>query len=607
MRGFSKKSSVTFYRCVLLLATFLGMVAVSAAAVPTTDDSEFLLQQATRISSSNHVEFVKLLQKLNAQKASLSSRQQLYLRYLNAWKAGYEGDYGTANPLLESVIAESDDANLRIRAGLSVVNNLVDGSRYEEAFTRLSELLSQLPLITDKEARGKSFAVASLLYEQAGQYELASSYADQLLKESPPDGEYACKAQYTKLAALYKSGVLEGIEQKFDQGIQVCLKAGNNFFANGIRFYVASLDQKQGHPDQTITLLQKNYQDVRHSAYPPLISQFDALLAQSYWDKGDATLASQFAVAAVGAIAKNEFTESLTTAYHVLYLIARQKGDMPTALVYHEKYMAADKGYLNEVSAKALAFQIVNQQVLAKKLQIDTLNKQNQILQLQQALGTKAIETNRLYITLLLTILAFIVFWAYRLKRSQLSFMKLARRDGLTGIFNRQHFVASAEQQLQYCQKSGRVASLIVIDLDNFKTVNDTHGHAVGDHVLKRAVAACQAHLRSTDVFGRLGGEEFGILMPECGKDVIAGRSELIRLAIASVSDSEDTSGVAVSASFGVSTTVQSGYNLRQLLIHADKALYSAKREGRNRVVIFDDDTEQSIEASSTALLLPRR
>jgi len=203
--------------------------------------------------------------------------------------------------------------------------------------------------------------------------------------------------------------------------------------------------------------------------------------------------------------------------------------------------------------------------------------------------------------------LAFIVFWAYRLKRSQLSFMKLARRDGLTGIFNRQHFVASAEQQLQYCQKSGRVASLIVIDLDNFKTVNDTHGHAVGDHVLKRAVAACQAHLRSTDVFGRLGGEEFGILMPECGKDVIAGRSELIRLAIASVSDSEDTSGVAVSASFGVSTTVQSGYNLRQLLIHADKALYSAKREGRNRVVIFDDDTEQSIEASSTALLLPRR
>jgi len=200
----------------------------------------------------------------------------------------------------------------------------------------------------------------------------------------------------------------------------------------------------------------------------------------------------------------------------------------------------------------------------------------------------------------------FIAFWAYRVKRSQLRFMGLARRDGLTGIFNRQHFVASAEQQLLYCQKSARVAGLIVIDLDNFKIVNDTHGHAIGDYVLRRAVAACQAHLRSTDVFGRLGGEEFGILMPECDRDKVAGRAELIRLAIESVSDSEDARGVVVSASFGVSTTAQSGYNLRQLLIYADKALYSAKREGRNRVVIFDD-AGQALANSQTALPLQRR
>jgi diguanylate cyclase (GGDEF)-like protein len=70
---------------------------------------------------------------------------------------------------------------------------------------------------------------------------------------------------------------------------------------------------------------------------------------------------------------------------------------------------------------------------------------------------------------------------------------------------------------------------------------------------------------------------------------MVASRAELIRVAIASVSDSDDARGVTVSASFGVSSTAQSGYNLRQLLIHADKALYSAKREGRNRVVVFDN------------------
>ncbi len=99
--------------------------------------------------------------------------------------------------------------------------------------------------------------------------------------------------------------------------------------------------------------------------------------------------------------------------------------------------------------------------MLAKKLQIDTLNKQNQILTLQQELNKKAVEASRLYIVLLLLVLASIALWAYRVKRSQLRFMKLARRDGLTGIFNRQHFVNEAERQLQYCRNSARDACVV--------------------------------------------------------------------------------------------------------------------------------------------------
>ncbi len=556
--------------------------------VAPPDAPELLIKQANKISSSDHGQFLKLLHNLNAETAKLTPRQRVQLDYLNAWNVGYEGDGDKAIALLEAVIAESDDVNLRFRAALSVVNTLSDLARYEEAFSRLSQLLSQLPLITDTEARSKGLFVASQLYEYAGQYDLAVNYADQLLKDGPADGEYACKAQYSKLAALYKSGKFDGIEQQFDQGIQGCLKLGNNFYANGIRYYVGSLDLQQRNADQAITLLQKNYPDVKSSAYPLLTAEFEVLLAQAYWDKANSELASHFAMAAIETMSKNEFAEPLITAYRLLYLIARQNGDMRAALTYHEKYMAVDKGYLNEVSVRALAYQVVSQKILDKRQQIDTLNKKNQILQLQQTLNTKTMETTRLYVALLLTLLASIAFWAYRVKRSQLRFMKLARRDGLTGIFNRQHFVAAAERQLQYCQKSARVASLIVIDLDHFKIVNDTHGHAVGDHVLRRAVAACQAHLRSTDVFGRLGGEEFGILVPECDGQRTADRAELIRLAIASVSDGEEAQGVVVSASFGVSSTTHSSYNLRQLFIHADKALYCAKREGRNRVVLFD-------------------
>jgi diguanylate cyclase (GGDEF)-like protein len=208
---------------------------------------------------------------------------------------------------------------------------------------------------------------------------------------------------------------------------------------------------------------------------------------------------------------------------------------------------------------------------------------------LQQALDRKAVITSRLYITLLLTVLASIAFWLYRLKRSQLRFMRLARRDGLTGIFNRQHFVEEAEQVLRYVAKSLRGACLVLIDLDHFKNINDTHGHVVGDTALKRAVAICQQHLHSCDVFGRIGGEEFGILLPECTIIQALERAEQIRLAFQATT-SDEHGNVPLTASFGIASTAHYGYDLRRLLLAADGALYRAKRDGRNRVVISMDD-----------------
>jgi diguanylate cyclase (GGDEF)-like protein len=264
------------------------------------------------------------------------------------------------------------------------------------------------------------------------------------------------------------------------------------------------------------------------------------------------------------------------------------------ALAYHEKFATADKGYLNDASARALAFQMVKHQVQAKKLQIDALNKKNQVLQLQQAVSAKDVETGRLWLALLLAVLVSIALWAYRTKRSEQRFMTLAQRDGLTGIFNRQHFIEASEQSLDYGAKSVRDASVIVIDLDHFKQINDEHGHAAGDLVLKRVVAACRAHLRSVDVFGRLGGEEFGILMPDCVPERAADQAEQMRLAVAALCDFEEGPDFPVFASFGISAARWSGYNLRQLLAHADSALYQAKRAGRNRVHVYDHTTDVS-------------
>ena len=568
---------------ILLVVMLMG---TAVAAVPITGDPAQLLKQADSVKTSDHPEFVQLMKRLGAEVTTLSPQQRMRLRYLQAWEVSYQGDYEAATPLLNAVIAESTDATLRFRVGTTLVNMLSNGSHYEEAFAQISQLLDQLPQITEKDARIQALGVAATLYNDAGQYDLGLTYANQMLRENPgSDG--GCKARVFQVQSLYESGKFASDEQS-REAIDACSKASEFLYANGARLYVAGFDVQHGQSAEAIKLLQKHYAEVLHIGYPELISQFDSLLAQAYWNEGELTLAQQYALAAVDGGLKHEFTKSRTSAYELLYLISKKQGDVDAALTYHEKYMAADKGYLNEVSAKALAFQTVKQQVLAKKLQIDTLNKQNQILTLQQKLAKKATETSRLYIVLLVLLLASIALWTYKIKRSQLRFMKLARRDGLTGIYNRQHFVNEAELQLHYCRKSSREAWLVLIDLDHFKVINDTHGHAVGDRVLRRAVEACKAHLRSTDIFGRLGGEEFGILLPECSLDQAIARAEQIRVAIATAAAGEDAPGVPISASFGVSSSVHSGYELRDLLMHADEALYRAKREGRNRVSAND-------------------
>jgi diguanylate cyclase (GGDEF)-like protein len=592
-----KRSWACFAGWILLVAMLMG---TAIAAVPISYDPAQLLKQADSVKTSNHPEFLQLMKRLGGAETKLSPQQHMYLRYLQAWEVGYEGDYEAAAPLLNAVIAESADATLQFRAGTTLANNFVIGSRFEDAFARMSQLLDQLPQIFDNDARIQALGVAAMLSNEAGQYDLGLSYANQMVGENPT-GDGNCKGRFFQIQSLYGSGKFSTFDKHSGEAIDACNSASEFLFANLIRFYVASFDILHGQSSAAIKLLQKNYADVQHIAYPELTSDFDASLAQAYWNEGDITQAKQYAQAAVDHGVKHEFTKSLTSAYELLYLIAKKQGDPDAALTYHEKYMAADKGYLNDVSAKALAFQTVRQQVVAKKLQIDTLNKQNQILQLQQSLDKKASETSRLYIILLLVVVAFIAFWTYRIKRSQLRFMKLARRDGLTGIFNRQHFVSSAEVQLQYCRKSGRQACLVLIDLDHFKVVNDTHGHAVGDRVLKRAVEACEKHLRSTDIFGRLGGEEFGIVLPECTLEQAINRAEQIRVAIATAVSDDDIPDVPISASFGVATIARSGYELRQLLIHADDGLYLAKREGRNRVsVCYDTQPRQRVAGVAT-------
>ena len=220
--------------------------------------------------------------------------------------------------------------------------------------------------------------------------------------------------------------------------------------------------------------------------------------------------------------------------------------------------------------------------------QIQSLSRKNRLLELEHRLAAKRVEATRLYGVILTLILIFIALWAVLTKRSQLHFRSLSRIDGLTGISNRVHFLEQAEAALAYARKSQQDVCVVLFDLDHFKSINDRFGHASGDFVLKRTATLCAEYLRRSDTFGRFGGEEFSLLLPGCRIEEAREQAEQLRQAINGIQAEHRGATLTVSASFGISSSATSGYDLARLMAHADAALYRAKRAGRNCVMAYD-------------------
>jgi diguanylate cyclase (GGDEF)-like protein len=584
-----------------LLGCLLVAVASLAYAAQPNGASE-LLEKADDIRTTNFVEFTATLEAIKKLQNGLSPTQLEYLRYLEGWKSAYEGDTQTAIARLTTLIEDGKDATLRLRAGATAVNVLVYARRYEEAYTRLADVLHILPEVADGEAREQALLNAAELYNGVGQYDLALSYAQQVI-DANWSGHGFCKGWEPKLQSLYESGRVKSVGPELRTAIDGCVNVGEMNYANAMRIFAARVYIRQNKFDEAITLLQQHYAEVKASRNPLFVATYDAVLADAYRKKGLPSQAEEFATNVTNSAGKAEFTEPLVIAYGVLYELAKQQNDFKAALEFHEQFAAADKAYLTDLSARHLAYQKVNHENISNKLQVDALNKQNHVLQLERQLSSKAVETSRLYIVLLTMTVLFIGLWAYRTKRSQLHFQTLSQLDGLTGICNRPHFIAQAEKALEASRRSGEHLCIILCDLDHFKSINDRYGHATGDFVLKRTVSACKVHLNKGEIFGRFGGEEFAILLPSCGSEDARQRAEQLRVAITAITayQGQGTTKATVSASFGVAATGSSGYELGQLLAHADAALYEAKRMGRNRVVVHSQTPAD--EGSQLALV----
>ncbi|MDT7929834.1 GGDEF domain-containing protein [Tepidimonas sp.] len=166
---------------------------------------------------------------------------------------------------------------------------------------------------------------------------------------------------------------------------------------------------------------------------------------------------------------------------------------------------------------------------------------------------------------------------------------ELSERDALTGLPNRRAFLARVTQELDRSARTGETALLVMIDIDHFKSVNDRHGHAAGDAVLRAVAHALQSAVRPMDTVARLGGEEFGVLLPNCAPSAGTALAERLRRTVQEspvvLPDGVTTIHVTISAG-GAYSPAWVRSSAEHWLERADRQLYLAKRQGRNCVLI---------------------
>jgi diguanylate cyclase (GGDEF)-like protein len=550
--------------------------------------------------------FRHILAQLHQHEERLSGTQRWHLRLLDTRLPMGDGDYAKVEPALHDIIDHSRDVSLSVRAMAALIRGKFFSRDYVSAYALANTLMAELPKGVDPQARmeGMDEVIRMLNQEAVGQYGLALDYARQM-KALLPSNKGQCHARSLETQSLLYAGKLASTDPAFQAAIDACLAAGESRQAVAVRLDLASAMIDEGYANQAIALLHNIAPEIQDTGYTPYLASLPVTEAQAYLSLGDAAKARKFALDSIAITGPDSPLWTLRAAYEVLYKAEKKEGHDAAALNYYEKYDAQKTAAISNARAIALAYQTVRLQVLTEKMKLEALAKENRILQLSQALAKQAQKSGELFNALLLAVIAFFVLAMLWLWRSLRRFRRMARHDGLTGAYNREHFFVEAGRTLRRLHKAKADVCLVVLDLDHFKRINDMHGHAAGDQVLRFAAAIIDRELRPTDLLGRLGGEEFGILLTGCSCDQGLEVANRIRHALATTPVTMDSQvTVMVSASLGLACAESSGYMLRQLLIDADAALYRAKEGGRNRVVV-DSRVEGAAVVSSGDGQLP--
>jgi diguanylate cyclase (GGDEF)-like protein len=559
--------------------------------INTTNQYQKKLMRANSIRTADREQFNLIINELTLDKNSLSIKQKVFLNYLRGFQKIIAGELIEGIALLDVVINQEEFISLKHRAIITKVSVYNTGENYQEGFVVLNKLLPMLDHMTDKSSYQEALFVIAVFYNRLTQYQLSQQYLAKII-ESKPSLRLQCTSSMLQVEAAFRLNELTW-ENINDNKADVC-KQQQEYLASSIIYsFVSQWYLDNNSPKIALNLLKNTFTLAKNTQYYSLINEYNSLIAQSYFMLNNFYSASLYAQKVVKTIKPSYKSQSIVRASHVLYRISKQENNFKQALKYHEIYQKYFQLVNDDKNKRIISYQIVQEEVIKKAHQISLLNGKNKVLELEKQIFENSAQKKRILILLLVIAVLALSYWAYLSKKAQLRLKNRAEHDELTGIFNRHSFNELASSALNYCIKTNQEVSLILFDLDNFKRINDSYGHDIGDWVLKKTIKTCQRLSRKNDIIGRFGGEEFTILLPGCSDSKAAELAEKYRKAIFAISTTETGFEFQISASFGICPSLAKNKTLHDIIKAADQAMYHAKRNGRNQVSIYGMNTSE--------------
>jgi len=584
-------SLITIKKNILNICLFFYLLLTTNILLGSEhSDIDQQLKTADGIRSKNPAQFKKIINKLNSNKKTLTNEQVHYLNYLIAYQQSITGKLQEAIIIYKNIIKSNASIELKFRANSSIINTFAITQDWAKGLFHLSNNVELIKQLSNVEVKQNGLIVSALFYNLIGQYELGRHYASSVLTATK-DARALCLANQLILEAKFKLKQINANDIKINQAIDLCVKENEIIMASAIRTYLAKFYMNNNDALRAKELLLQTVNLIEATNYTPVIAKYYSLLAEIYFKENNSGISAEYANKTLIKTSSSGNSKPLILAHSLLYKIELQNNNHQKALKHYIKYAEADKAHLKNEKAKHLAFQLAEHKSLEQKNQIALLNKKNDLLTTEQALIHANAENTRLIIMVLVLTLSVLTFWGYRLLIAHKRIKELAEYDALTGIYNRGHFTQVANNAIKYCQSAEQALSLIMFDLDHFKNINDSYGHACGDWALKKVAEVCKSIGRQNDIFARLGGEEFCILLTSCDSKAAQLRAEACRQAIAEIITTDSGFEFSITASFGVTEVKISGFELEQLLADADSATYSSKHAGRNKVSLFQAKT----------------